>query len=75
MGKPEVTRAGLLDMQVCVPANFTDDEVTAFAESENPCGTSHGWQIRRQGSKHLSGCDERVPCEQRDGHVHIMLEA
>jgi hypothetical protein len=70
-----VTKRGFLDMQVCVPSDFTDDQVVAFAEQDNPCGTTNGWQIRRQGSERLSGCDERVPCESREGHVHIMLEA
>lgn len=70
-----VTRAGLLDMQVCVPAEFTDDQVLEFAERENPCGTTAGWQIRRAGDPHLSGCDERVQCQERPDHVHIMLDA
>lgn len=72
---PEVTAHNLLDIQVCVPATFTDDEVRAFAERECPCGTDNGWQVRRQGSERLAGCDERVQCESRPEYVHIMLEA
>jgi hypothetical protein len=73
--KPQVTRRALLSMQVCVPAEFTDEQARVFAERECPCGTTHGWQIRKQGDPALSGCDERVKCEERAGYVHIMLDA
>ncbi len=43
-----VTRRGALDMQVCVPSDWTDDQVKQFVEAENPCGTENGWQIRRE---------------------------
>jgi hypothetical protein len=71
----EVTKYGMLDMQVCVPAEWSDEAAQSFAEREYPCGTSSGWQIRRQGDKALSGCDERVSCQGRPGYVHIMLDA
>jgi hypothetical protein len=71
----EVTKRGMFDMQVCVPEGWPDNKVVQFAEAENPCGTEGGWQIRRQGSEYLEGCDERVACEDRTGHVHIMLDA
>lgn len=72
--KPEVTRNGILSMQVCVPAGWTDEQVEHFANKENPAGTSGGWGIRKEGDKWLSGCPERVQCEQRAGCVHIMLD-
>lgn len=70
-----VTHAGALDMQVCVPRDWTDEQVVKFAESEIPCGTTCGWQIRRQGDKALSGSDERVTCASDPDRVHIMLDA
>lgn len=72
---PEVTKYGMLDMQVCVPATWSDDDVKAFSDQANECGTSLGWQIRREGSPLLSGAAERVPCLRRNGFVHIMLDA
>ena len=72
---PEVTRRGALDMQVCVPKEWTDDQVEEFAESENPCGTSGGWAIRKKGSAYLGGNPERNPCNDRPGFVHITLDA
>lgn len=70
----EVLHRGMLDMQVCVPKEWTDDEVNKFAESENPCG-SNGWFIRQQGDKGLKGADERVMCAENANRVHIMLDA
>lgn len=70
-----VTKIGLLDMQVCVPSDWTDDQVTTFAEQRNPCGTTHGWQIRREGDKALAGAKERVQCATLPSNVHIMLDA
>lgn len=73
--QPQVTHRGALDMQICVPATYTDGEATSFANSANLCGTEQGWQIRRTGDKALAGQPERVPCEGRAGFVHIMLDA
>lgn len=69
----EITMSGLLDMQVCVPSNWTDKQIERFAKT-NPCGTTHGWQIRKQGGNLLEGDKERVNCADRSGHVHVMLD-
>lgn len=73
--KPEVTRNGVLDIQVCVPSNWSNDEIKKFADSENPSGTQLGWQIRQEGSEYLNGDPERVNCSDREGFVHVMLDA
>ena len=73
--KPEVTRRGMIDMQVCVPENWADEQVKEFADKENPCGTDKGWDIRREGDKALAGDPERRPCKGRKGFVHITLDA
>jgi len=70
-----VVYQGVLDMQVCVPAKWDDEHVRLFAAAAAPCGTSHGWQIRRRGDEALGGDPERNPCAQREGFVHIMLDA
>ena len=72
--KPEMTRCGGLDAQACVPANWTDEQATAFADTAYPTGLQHGWAMRKQGSKHLGGDDERVLCEDRAGCVHIAFD-
>lgn len=73
--EPQVTREGFLDMQVCVPADWTDEQVKTFADAQNPCGTENGWGIRKEGSPYLAGKPERNPCAERQGCVHIMLDA
>jgi hypothetical protein len=70
-----VTKAGVLDMQVCVPTEWADEKVREFAERNYPCGTTNGWHIRREGDRLLSGSAERVDCGVRSGFVHIMLDA
>lgn len=75
MQKPEVTRVEILDMQVCVPEDWTDVQVEEFANKENFCGTENGWRIRKEGSELLDGSPERNPCSERNGCVHITLDA
>lgn len=75
MNKPQVTKMGIFDMQVCVPKEYTDEKVVAFAESEQKCGTTNGWCIRKAGNKRLAGHPERVQCAERENFIHIMLEA
>jgi hypothetical protein len=69
----EVTQRHPLDMQVCVPENFTDEEVVKFANENNIAGTSSGWHITKAGDECFKGDPERVKCRDRVGHVHIML--
>ena len=73
--KAVVTYKGVFDMQVCVPKEFTDEEVVEFANKENPCGTERGWQIRREGSESLCGEPERMECSDNNSFCHIMLDA
>jgi hypothetical protein len=71
----EVTRRGALSMQVCVPNDWTDEQVKTFADKENPCGTENGWFIRKEGDPALNGDLERSPCSAGNGQVHVMLDA
>jgi hypothetical protein len=75
MNEPMITKRGLLSMQVCVPKEWDDFEVINFSEKENPCGTTNGWFIRKEGDEKLAGCAERVQCNGRTNCVHIMLDA
>jgi hypothetical protein len=71
--KPEVVRHGLVGMQVCVPADFTDEQVETFANDDTPTGISSRWRVAKHGHDVLAGSDERVTCEQRSGCVHLVL--
>ena len=68
-----VTWNGIADMQVCVPKDWSDDEVKAFADANNPSGLPQGWRIRTDPGI-LDGCPERNPCDDHDGYVHVMLD-
>lgn len=68
-----VTLRGFLDMQVCVPAEWLDEQAEEFANIQNPTGIGSRWSMKHDGDPTLSGCSERVCCEERDGYVHIML--
>lgn len=69
----EVTKIGMLDMQVCVPEDWTDEQAESFANRENPAGTTHGWKLRAADDPAQAGAPIRVKCRGRDAHVHIML--
>jgi hypothetical protein len=71
----QVTKYGALDIQVCVPAEWSNEQVIRFAETKWPCGTTSGWHIRQEGSPDLNGSPERVCCAERAGFIHIMLDA
>lgn len=71
----EIIRQGALSVQVCVPKDWTDEQVVAFTEAEYPCGTEHGWSIRKEGSALLGGDPERRQCAEHQSNVHIVLDA
>lgn len=73
--KPQVILVGLLDVQVCVPKDWTEEQVRTLAEQEVRSGTANGWQIRREGDPWLAGDPERARCEADPDWVHIMLDA
>jgi hypothetical protein len=70
----EVTKLGVLDCQVCVPKDWTDEQVVDFVNQKNPSGLANGWIIRKEGDKLLKGDPERRQCEEHTDNVHIMLD-
>jgi len=68
----EITRYRGVDMQVCVPDDWTEQAVIRFAEEQYP--RASGWRVERAGEGPLGG-GRRVPCAVRTGHVHIVLGA
>lgn len=71
---PAVIRMGMFDMQVCVPKDWSDAEVRAFAAQQVLCGTEQGWQIRTK-EKGDSKYRTRVECANNPDFVHIVLDA
>lgn len=66
MSRPEVLRSCLLQMQVCVPEGYTDEQVEDFSNINNPTGISSQWTIRQE-------IPVRAQCEERTGCVHLIL--
>lgn len=73
--QPEVIRQGIASLQVCVPYDWTDEQIVEFANRRQMTGLDHGWSIRRQGDPALKGDAERVCCAdtERVGFCHVML--
>jgi len=69
-----VTQVGLLSMQVCVPKGWSNEEISRFARMAVPCGTSNGWQMRKQ-EEYATPDQERVPCSERTNFVHVLFDA
>ncbi len=65
----------VLAMQVCVPETHTDEQIIAFAEKANPCGTQHGWAIAKNGHPALKGDPETVKCGENPNQKHCVLIA
>lgn len=72
-----ILQMGVLAVAVCVPKDWTEKQIIAFAEREYPCGTSAGWNIRREARAQELRSDqhERQPCDELPDHVHMVLDA
>lgn len=66
MNKPEVLRVGFLQMQVCVPRDYSNEAVEQFANGHTPTGIDSKWTIRFE-------TPVRARCEERTGCVHLVL--
>lgn len=71
--EPNLVRCSVFFIQICVPKEYTDEEVITAAEKLNPSGTHRGWRIAKQGSEPLNGGDERCQCEKHKENVHVTL--
>ncbi len=66
--QPMVIGESILSIHVCVPAEWTDEQVDTFIHRQ-PCGTTNGWHMRHAGKK------TRVKCsgaDARPGYVHVV---
>ena len=65
--KPEVMGVKLLGMSLCVSKDWTNEQVIDFAEKNNPCGTTAGWQVHEALG--------RVKCSDKLDYIHIVVHA
>ena len=73
MNKPEITRHGLMDLQVCVPKDYTDQQVEEFANEAAPTFISSKWTMKKADDPTLGGDPVRQQCLSREDCCHIML--
>jgi hypothetical protein len=52
---------------------MSDDDIEQFANCRNPTGIRSKWQLCKDGDSTLGGDPSRVPCEEREEHVHRVL--
>jgi len=71
--EPKVIQMKMLGMQLCIPTDWNDGQIIAFAERENPAGTTGGWHICEDGDESLCGCPARVPCAEREEFTHVVV--
>jgi hypothetical protein len=60
----------ILSIHVCVPAEWTDEQIDAYIHAQ-PCGTTNGWRMRHDGE------NTRVKCsgaDARPDYVHVVGE-
>lgn len=69
----QIVRHGLLDLQVCVPEDYTDEQAETYANDARPTGIESKWRMRSADDPAQNGAPIRVKCQQDPGHVHIML--
>lgn len=75
MSTPEIIKQRAMGMQLCVPEDWSQDDILRFAEKEAPCGTTNGWFLCDDGHPSLGDSPARVPCAQQDGFVHVVVVA
>lgn len=78
MKKPEpaVIRVGLCHCQVCVPKDWTDEQINEFVNNETPTGIKSNWAIpdNTWWLAHRSDDSElRTQCSDYPDHIHTVL--
>lgn len=77
MNRVEVSKPihGLLLMQVCAESDVTDEEILETCNSENPSGTSGGWQEVIRGTRGGRWGENQLPlkCEQNPERMHFLV--
>jgi hypothetical protein len=73
MSEAMITRRGLIDMQVCVPSEWTDAQAEDFANRANPTGIRSPWRLRAADDPAQAGAQIRVTCAECADNVHIMM--
>lgn len=66
-----VLRMGLCNIQVCVPASWSVEEIEAWVNHDCPAGTQHGWRFYDEPCH--DGSAPRITCAADKEKVHVIL--
>jgi hypothetical protein len=66
----EIIRKKVFSMQVCVPEDWTDEQIIEFANTDTPSGTTMGWAIYKGDD----GQPRSVLCADKEGHKHLVVD-
>ena len=66
-------KISLCSMQVCVPEDWSDEQIEQFSNISWPTGIQHRWKVRKDPEL-LDGDPERNPCSDKGRMVHVMLD-
>jgi hypothetical protein len=71
--KAEVVRLRVFALQVCVPSDWTKEQIEDFANRASPTGIQSKWYVRTDDE--AKGDPQRVPCSkpERAGFVHVVM--
>ena len=76
MERVEITQCmvGICHMQVCAVDDATDEEILEVCNSQNPSGTSGGWQevVREELEFNIKEMLPR-PCSDYPGRTHFLV--
>ena len=71
MKLPRVERFEFTWIEVCVPKNWPDDVVVAFAQAQYPCSRKPGWVIKLPTQQDLLHAFEQCPDSPSFHHVRL----
>lgn len=70
MANPTVLNQNVFSLQLCVPKDWSNDQILKWVETVNPCGTKAGWQIVNEPDR--KGNPARNPCADM---IYLVVEA
>lgn len=69
--QPYIVQQDASTLVVCVPDDWTNDEIRTYANVACDRGLSHGWLLRSDDTE--NEMEFRIPCCSRESHVHVLL--
>lgn len=71
--KPSVIQQRFLNIQICVPKDWTDEQAEEFANEEISTGITSKWEMVHDNDDMLNGDPERAQCDDDPEYIHIVL--